>query len=80
LTPPKGAAALEMTPAWKPTMPNSICSATRSSLCRRRRWSRRPLALECLPAVPSSPYLESAVNDQGMMHQQLLAQTGPAAR
>ncbi len=30
LTPPNGAAAFEMTPALKPTMPNSICSATRN--------------------------------------------------
>ncbi len=33
-------------------------------------------ALECLPAVSASPYLESAFNDQGMMHQQLLAKLG----
>jgi len=33
-------------------------------------------ALECLPAVPASPYLESAFNDHGMMHQQLLAKLG----
>ncbi|MFF1253824.1 cyclase family protein [Pseudarthrobacter sp. NPDC058329] len=33
-------------------------------------------AFECLPAVPSSPYRESAFNDHGMMHQQLLAKLG----
>ena len=33
-------------------------------------------AFECLPAVPGSPYRESAVNDHGMMHQQLLAKLG----
>ena len=33
-------------------------------------------SLECLPAVPTSPYLESAFNDHGMMHQQLLAKLG----
>lgn len=33
-------------------------------------------ALECLPPVPSSPYRESAFNDHGMMHQQLLAKLG----
>ena len=33
-------------------------------------------ALECLPAVPFSPYRESAMNDNGMMHQQLLAKIG----
>lgn len=33
-------------------------------------------AFECLPVVPSSPYLRSAANDHGMMHQQLLAKLG----
>lgn len=33
-------------------------------------------AFECLPVVPGSPYKESAVNDHGMMHQQLLAKLG----
>ncbi|WP_457947440.1 cyclase family protein [Pseudarthrobacter sp. alpha12b] len=33
-------------------------------------------AFECLPAVPASPYRRSAVNDHGMMHQQLLAKLG----
>ncbi|WP_115788258.1 cyclase family protein [Arthrobacter silvisoli] len=33
-------------------------------------------AFECLPVVPSSPYKESAPNDHGMMHQQLLAKLG----
>ncbi|MDF9749231.1 hypothetical protein M2428_000668 [Arthrobacter sp. ES3-54] len=33
-------------------------------------------ALECLPAVPGSPFLHSAPNDHGMMHQQLLAKLG----
>ncbi|MDP9935577.1 kynurenine formamidase [Paenarthrobacter nicotinovorans] len=33
-------------------------------------------AFECLPAVPDSPYLETAPNDNGMMHQQLLAKLG----
>ncbi|AUZ33123.1 hypothetical protein C3B78_00545 [Arthrobacter sp. PGP41] len=33
-------------------------------------------ALECLPALPSSPYRDSAPNDHGMMHQQLLAKLG----
>ncbi|ADX71308.1 hypothetical protein Asphe3_00890 [Pseudarthrobacter phenanthrenivorans Sphe3] len=33
-------------------------------------------AFECLPALPSSPYRESAPNDHGMMHQQLLAKLG----
>ena len=33
-------------------------------------------AFECLPAVPGSPYRESAFNDHGMMHQQLLAKLG----
>jgi kynurenine formamidase len=33
-------------------------------------------AFECLPALPSSPYLASAPNDLGMMHQQLLAKLG----
>jgi hypothetical protein len=33
-------------------------------------------AFECLPALSSSPYLESAFNDHGMMHQQLLAKLG----
>lgn len=33
-------------------------------------------AFECLPVVPDSPFLHSAPNDQGMMHQQLLAKLG----
>ncbi|MFF2245384.1 cyclase family protein [Arthrobacter sp. NPDC058130] len=33
-------------------------------------------ALECLPAVPGSPFQRSAPNDHGMMHQQLLAKLG----
>ncbi|WP_461186708.1 cyclase family protein [Arthrobacter sp. Z4-13] len=33
-------------------------------------------ALECLPVVPGSPFLQSAPNDHGMMHQQLLAKLG----
>lgn len=33
-------------------------------------------ALECLPVVPDSPYRNSAPNDHGMMHQQLLAKLG----
>jgi hypothetical protein len=33
-------------------------------------------AFECLPAVPDSPFAESAPNDHGMMHQQLLAKLG----
>ncbi|WP_164201915.1 cyclase family protein [[Micrococcus luteus] ATCC 49442] len=33
-------------------------------------------ALECLPAVSASPYVKSAFNDHGMMHQQLLAKLG----
>ncbi|MDJ0459459.1 cyclase family protein [Arthrobacter sp. NQ7] len=33
-------------------------------------------AFECLPAVPESPYRESAFNDHGMMHQHLLAKLG----
>ncbi|MDV8148982.1 cyclase family protein [Arthrobacter sp. B10-11] len=33
-------------------------------------------ALECLPVVPGSPFLNSAPNDRGMMHQQLLAKLG----
>jgi hypothetical protein len=33
-------------------------------------------AFECLPAVPASPYRDSAPNDHGMMHQQLLAKLG----
>lgn len=33
-------------------------------------------ALECLPAVPESPFRHSAPNDQGMMHQQFLAKLG----
>ena len=35
-------------------------------------------ALECLPVVPASPFLHSAPNDHGMMHQQLLAKLGMA--
>jgi kynurenine formamidase len=33
-------------------------------------------ALECLPAVPETPFLHSAPHDRGMMHQQLLAKLG----
>ncbi|MFD5276096.1 cyclase family protein [Pseudarthrobacter sp. NPDC058362] len=33
-------------------------------------------AFECLPAVQGSPFRESAPNDDGMMHQQLLAKLG----
>ncbi|MDQ0925547.1 kynurenine formamidase [Pseudarthrobacter sp. W1I19] len=33
-------------------------------------------AFECLPALASSPYRDSAPNDHGMMHQQLLAKLG----
>ena len=33
-------------------------------------------ALECLPPVPDTPFLHSAPNDRGMMHQQLLAKLG----
>jgi kynurenine formamidase len=33
-------------------------------------------AFECLPPIPSSPYRSSASNDNGMMHQQLLAKLG----
>ena len=33
-------------------------------------------AFECLPAVAASPFLASAPNDGGMMHQQLLAKLG----
>lgn len=33
-------------------------------------------ALECLPPVATSPFLHSAPNDHGMMHQQLLAKLG----
>ncbi|MDI2022987.1 cyclase family protein [Paenarthrobacter nicotinovorans] len=33
-------------------------------------------AFECLPAVAGSPFLEAAPNDNGMMHQQLLAKLG----
>lgn len=33
-------------------------------------------AFECLPVVPESPYLSTAVYDHGMMHQQLLAKLG----
>ncbi|MGW9413572.1 cyclase family protein [Arthrobacter cupressi] len=33
-------------------------------------------AFECLPVVPGSPFLESAPNDHGTMHQQLLAKLG----
>jgi kynurenine formamidase len=33
-------------------------------------------AFECLPVVPESPFRESAPNDHGMMHQQLLAKLG----
>ncbi|MHC6593936.1 cyclase family protein [Arthrobacter sp. C152] len=33
-------------------------------------------AFECLPVVPESPYRSTAINDHGMMHQQLLAKLG----
>jgi kynurenine formamidase len=33
-------------------------------------------AVECLPVVPGSPFADSAPNDHGMMHQQLLAKLG----
>jgi kynurenine formamidase len=33
-------------------------------------------AFECLPVVPDSPFRASAPNDNGMMHQQLLAKFG----
>jgi kynurenine formamidase len=33
-------------------------------------------AFECLPAISASPFLQSAPNDHGMMHQQLLAKLG----
>ncbi|MFJ6453107.1 cyclase family protein [Paenarthrobacter sp. NPDC091669] len=33
-------------------------------------------AVECLPAVPDSPFKHTAPNDHGMMHQQLLAKLG----
>jgi kynurenine formamidase len=33
-------------------------------------------AVECLPPRPDSPFLESAPNDRGMMHQELLAKLG----
>jgi hypothetical protein len=33
-------------------------------------------AVECLPPVPGSPFRDSAHNDHGMMHQQLLAKLG----
>jgi kynurenine formamidase len=33
-------------------------------------------AIECLPSVAGSPFLNSAPNDHGMMHQQLLAKLG----
>ena len=33
-------------------------------------------AVECLPPVPSSPFRDTAPNDHGMMHQQLLAKLG----
>lgn len=33
-------------------------------------------AVECLPAVPDSPFKDAAPNDHGMMHQQLLAKLG----
>ena len=32
--------------------------------------------MECLPAVPGSPFTVTAPNDHGMMHQQLLAKLG----
>ena len=46
-------------------------------------WDRRfallaadNFAFECLPAMQASPFLNSAPNDHGMMHQQLLAKLG----
>ncbi|MEI7056459.1 cyclase family protein [Nocardioides sp. CCNWLW239] len=33
-------------------------------------------AVECLPPVPDSPFLQSAPNDRGMMHQEFLAKLG----
>ena len=33
-------------------------------------------AFECLPPYQASPFLQSAPNDHGMMHQQLLAKFG----
>ncbi|MET3903320.1 cyclase family protein [Paenarthrobacter sp. 4246] len=33
-------------------------------------------AVECLPALPDSPFKHTAPNDHGMMHQQLLAKLG----
>ncbi|OIJ24373.1 cyclase family protein [Nocardioides luteus] len=33
-------------------------------------------AVECLPPVPDSPFLRSAPNDRGMMHQEFLAKLG----
>ncbi|MEU0313848.1 cyclase family protein [Nocardioides sp. NPDC006273] len=33
-------------------------------------------AVECLPAVPDSPFLQTALNDRGTMHQEFLAKLG----
>lgn len=33
-------------------------------------------AVECLPPIPGTPFLESAPHDKGMMHQELLAKLG----
>lgn len=33
-------------------------------------------AVECLPAVPGSPFVQSAPNDRGLMHQEFLAKLG----
>ena len=33
-------------------------------------------AVECLPPVPSTPFLETAPHDKGMMHQEFLAKLG----
>jgi hypothetical protein len=33
-------------------------------------------AVECLPPVPDSPFRDSAPNDRGMMHQEILAKLG----
>lgn len=33
-------------------------------------------AVECLPPVPDTPFLSTAPNDKGMMHQELLAKLG----
>lgn len=33
-------------------------------------------AVECLPPITGTPFLESAPHDKGMMHQELLARLG----